>query len=76
MLQALEAINTLLKECLMRGLMELSYLIILLFGMQMKQLSKLLDEDPAVMERRTNLAKRLELYRSAQSEIDAVAWSK
>ena len=44
--------------------------------MQMKQLSKLLDEDPAVMERRTNLAKRLELYRSAQAEIDAVAWSK
>ncbi|PWZ09256.1 Dynamin-related protein 5A, partial [Zea mays] len=43
---------------------------------EMKQLSKLLDEDPAVMERRTNLAKRLELYRSAQSEIDAVAWSK
>lgn len=56
--------------------MELSYLIILPFGTQMKQLSKLLDEDPAVMERRTNLAKRLELYRSAQSEIDAVAWSK
>ncbi|KAG2625889.1 hypothetical protein PVAP13_3KG292200 [Panicum virgatum] len=43
---------------------------------EMKQLSKLLDEDPAVMGRRTNLAKRLELYRSAQSEIDAVAWSK
>ncbi|XVE77280.1 hypothetical protein DITRI_Ditri13aG0049700 [Diplodiscus trichospermus] len=41
-----------------------------------KQLSKLLDEDPAVMQRRTNLAKRLELYRSAQEEIDAVAWSK
>jgi hypothetical protein len=64
----------LLKECLMRLLH--SYLIILPFCMQMKQLSKLLDEDPAVMERRTNLAKRLELYRSAQSEIDAVAWSK
>ncbi|XP_022770588.1 dynamin-related protein 1B isoform X3 [Durio zibethinus] len=41
-----------------------------------KQLAKLLDEDPAVMQRRTNLAKRLELYRSAQEEIDAVAWSK
>ncbi|XVE73711.1 hypothetical protein DITRI_Ditri11bG0140500 [Diplodiscus trichospermus] len=39
-----------------------------------KQLTKLLDEDPAVMQRRTNLAKRLELYRSAQEEIDAVAW--
>ncbi|XP_077212562.1 dynamin-related protein 5A-like [Tasmannia lanceolata] len=41
-----------------------------------KQLSKLLDEDPAVMERRAALAKRLELYRSAQAEIDAVAWAK
>ena len=28
------------------------------------------------MERRTALAKRLELYRSAQVDIDAVAWSK
>ncbi|KAB2021634.1 hypothetical protein E1A91_D07G158100v1 [Gossypium mustelinum] len=41
-----------------------------------KQLSKMLDEDPAVQQRRANLAKRLELYRSAQHEIDAVAWSK
>ncbi|XP_043812434.1 dynamin-related protein 5A isoform X2 [Manihot esculenta] len=40
-----------------------------------KQLSSLLDEDPAVMQRRTSLAKRLELYRSAQAEIDAVAWA-
>ncbi|KAF5961989.1 hypothetical protein HYC85_003198 [Camellia sinensis] len=37
---------------------------------------ELLDEDPTIMQRRINLAKRLELYRSAQSEIDAVAWSK
>ncbi|XP_039142703.1 dynamin-related protein 5A-like isoform X1 [Dioscorea cayenensis subsp. rotundata] len=41
-----------------------------------KQLSSMLDEDPAVMERRAALAKRLELYRSAQAEIDAVAWAK
>ncbi|GMP61145.1 hypothetical protein CsSME_00023728 [Camellia sinensis var. sinensis] len=41
-----------------------------------KQLGSLLDEDPTIMQRRINLAKRLELYRSAQSEIDAVAWSK
>jgi len=39
-------------------------------------LAKLLDEDPAIMQRRTNIAKRLELYRNAQAEIDAVAWSK
>ncbi|XP_062087076.1 phragmoplastin DRP1B [Humulus lupulus] len=41
-----------------------------------RQLASLLDEDPAVMKRRTSLAKKLELYRSAQAEIDAVAWSK
>ncbi|KAJ1429485.1 P-loop containing nucleoside triphosphate hydrolase [Sesbania bispinosa] len=41
-----------------------------------KQLASLLNEDPAVMQRRTSLAKRLELYRSAQTEIEAVAWEK
>ncbi|KAG6394995.1 hypothetical protein SASPL_145586 [Salvia splendens] len=41
-----------------------------------KQLGKLLDEDPAIMQRRLSLAKRLELYRAAQAEIDSVAWSK
>ncbi|KAK1285708.1 hypothetical protein QJS10_CPB20g01808 [Acorus calamus] len=44
--------------------------------MEPKQLASLLNEDPAVMERRTALSKRLELYKSAQNEIDAVAWSK
>lgn len=43
---------------------------------QQKRLSALLNEDPAIMERRSALAKRLELYRSAQAEIDSVAWSK
>ncbi|KAJ4827846.1 Dynamin- protein 1B [Turnera subulata] len=43
---------------------------------ELRQLSSMLDEDPAVMQRRTSLAKRLELYRSAQAEIDAVAWAK
>ncbi|CAL0315393.1 unnamed protein product [Lupinus luteus] len=41
-----------------------------------KQLASLLNEDPAIMQRRTNISKRLELYRSAQSEIEAVAWDK
>ncbi|CAA0816631.1 Dynamin-related protein 1A [Striga hermonthica] len=41
-----------------------------------KQLGKLLDEDPAIMQRRVSLAKRLELYKAAQAEIDSVAWSK
>ncbi|GMH21748.1 hypothetical protein Nepgr_023590 [Nepenthes gracilis] len=45
-------------------------------GKEAKMLGKLLDEDPAIMQRRTNLAKRLELYRNAQADIDAVAWSK
>ncbi|GMI71671.1 RADIAL SWELLING 9, DYNAMIN-RELATED PROTEIN 1A, dynamin-like protein [Hibiscus trionum] len=44
--------------------------------LEQKRLSNLLNEDPAVMERRSALAKRLELYRSAQAEIDMVAWSK
>ncbi|XP_050378800.1 dynamin-related protein 5A [Argentina anserina] len=44
--------------------------------LEAKQLSSLLNEDPAVMERRSALAKRLELYRSAQAEMDTVAWSK
>ncbi|KAM7472307.1 hypothetical protein LguiA_010490 [Lonicera macranthoides] len=41
-----------------------------------KQLGTLLDEDPTIMQRRISLAKRLELYRAAQAEIDTVAWSK
>lgn len=45
-------------------------------GKEAKALGRMLDEDPAIMQRRTNLAKRLELYRTAQSEIDAIAWAK
>ncbi|KAL0309348.1 UNVERIFIED_CONTAM: Dynamin-related protein 5A [Sesamum radiatum] len=41
-----------------------------------KHLGRLLDEDPAIMQRRASLAKRLELYRAAQAEIDSVAWAK
>uniref|UniRef100_A0A0D6R1X6 Dynamin-type G domain-containing protein n=1 Tax=Araucaria cunninghamii TaxID=56994 RepID=A0A0D6R1X6_ARACU len=41
-----------------------------------KQLATLLDEDPALMERRTACAKRLELYKSARDEIDSVAWAR
>ncbi|XP_073273596.1 phragmoplastin DRP1E-like [Primulina huaijiensis] len=39
-----------------------------------KQLSDLLDEDPALMERRKLCAKRLELYRKARDEIDSASW--
>lgn len=41
---------------------------------QGKQLGQLLDEDPALMDRRLECAKRLELYKKARDEIDAVAW--
>ncbi|KHG21882.1 Dynamin-related protein 12A [Gossypium arboreum] len=44
--------------------------------LEQNRLSALLNEDPAIMERRSALAKRLELYRSAQAEIDTVAWAK
>ena len=43
-----------------------------------KQLASLLNEDPAIMQPRTSLAKRLKLYRSAQSEIEGMhgCWQK
>ncbi|XP_031397619.1 dynamin-related protein 1E [Punica granatum] len=41
-----------------------------------KQLGQLLDEDPALMERRQQCAKRLELYKSARDEIDSVSWAR
>ncbi|KAK4416106.1 Dynamin-related protein 1E [Sesamum alatum] len=41
-----------------------------------KQLADLLDEDPALMERRQQCAKRLELYKKARDEIDSVSWAR
>ncbi|PIN09978.1 Vacuolar sorting protein VPS1, dynamin [Handroanthus impetiginosus] len=41
-----------------------------------KQLADLLDEDPALMDRRQQLAKRLELYQKARDEVDSVAWAR
>lgn len=41
-----------------------------------KDLGKLLDEDPALMEQRQQLAKKLELYKAARQEIESVAWSR
>ena len=46
------------------------YLVIL----QKEQLWAMLDEDTALMERRTQIAKRLELYKQARDDIDSVAW--
>ncbi|XP_057507376.1 phragmoplastin DRP1C-like [Actinidia eriantha] len=39
-----------------------------------EQLGKMLDEDPSLMEKRDQIAKRLALYKSARDEIDSVAW--
>ncbi|KAL2511529.1 Dynamin-related protein 1E [Abeliophyllum distichum] len=39
-----------------------------------RQLSDLLDEDPSLMERRLQCAKRLELYKKSRDEIDSVSW--
>ncbi|CAJ2674337.1 unnamed protein product [Trifolium pratense] len=39
-----------------------------------EQLGAMLDEDPALMEKRLQLAKRLELYKQARDDIDSVAW--
>ena len=44
--------------------------------LQGKQLADLLDEDPALMERRVECAKRLELYKKARDEIDSVSWAR
>ncbi|MBA0593293.1 hypothetical protein Gorai_010246 [Gossypium raimondii] len=41
-----------------------------------KQLAQLLDEDPALMERRQQCVKRLELNKSARDEIDSVLWAR
>ena len=57
-------------EILSHLLRSYSRLVIL----QGKQLSELLDEDPALMDRRLQCAKRLELYKKARDEVDSVAW--
>eukprot|EP01018_Ginkgo_biloba_P006135 Gb_32144 [translate_table: standard] len=41
-----------------------------------KQLATMLDEDPALMDRREACAKRMELYKGARDEIDAVSWAR
>ncbi|CAH1439551.1 unnamed protein product [Lactuca virosa] len=39
-----------------------------------KQLAELLDEDPSLMSKRQDIAKQLQLYKSARDEIDSVSW--
>lgn len=49
-------------------------IIIFKIFFQKQQLSAMLDEDPSLMEKRDQIVKRLELYKSARNEIDSVAW--
>lgn len=44
--------------------------------LQGKQLGDLLDEDPTLMEKRLQMAKRLELYKKARDEVDSVSWAR
>lgn len=41
-----------------------------------RQLAQLLDENPELMERRQQCAKRLQLCKAARDEIDSVSWSR
>lgn len=54
----------------------LNHFYMLLGKKEAKQLSQLLDEDPALMERRQQCSKRLELYKAARDEIDSVSWAR
>ncbi|KAK1408900.1 hypothetical protein QVD17_41037 [Tagetes erecta] len=39
-----------------------------------KQLAELLDEDPSLMSKRLDIAKRLDLYKVSRDEIESVSW--
>ncbi|XP_062028182.1 phragmoplastin DRP1E-like [Rosa rugosa] len=41
-----------------------------------RQLAQMLDENPELMERRQQCAKRLQLCKAARDEIDSVSWSR
>lgn len=44
------------------------------YAFQGKQLAELLDEDPTLMSKRQDIAKRLELYKVSRDEIESVSW--
>ncbi|KAH0884503.1 hypothetical protein HID58_060599 [Brassica napus] len=67
--------NTIPKACVRQAkLALLNYFYSQISKREGKQLGELLDEDPALMGRRLECAQRLELYKKARDEIDAVAW--
>ncbi|CAH9096369.1 unnamed protein product [Cuscuta europaea] len=53
----------------------LNHFYMVIGGKEGKDLGKLLNEDPAVMERRQQCAKRLELFKKARDEFDSVSWA-
>ncbi|CAH9097895.1 unnamed protein product [Cuscuta epithymum] len=53
----------------------LNHFYMVIGGKEGKDLGKLLDEDPAVMERRQQCAKRLELFKKARDEFASVSWA-
>ncbi|XP_051132375.1 phragmoplastin DRP1E-like [Andrographis paniculata] len=52
----------------------LNYFYVQIGKREGKQLADLLDEDPALMEKRQQYARRLELYKKARDEIDSASW--
>ncbi|XP_061351246.1 phragmoplastin DRP1C-like isoform X2 [Gastrolobium bilobum] len=52
----------------------LNHFYVLVGKKEKEKLGAMLDEDPALMEKRTQIAKRLELYKQARDDIDSVAW--
>ncbi|KAL4392365.1 hypothetical protein HN51_013836 [Arachis hypogaea] len=52
----------------------LNYFYVQVGKKEKEKLGAMLDEDPALMEKRNQLAKRLELYKQARDDIDSVAW--
>ncbi|XP_057417331.1 phragmoplastin DRP1C [Lotus japonicus] len=52
----------------------LNYFYVQVGKKEKEKLGAMLDEDPALMEKRTQIAKRLELYKQARDDIDSVAW--
>ncbi|VFQ75826.1 unnamed protein product [Cuscuta campestris] len=41
-----------------------------------ERLGEMLDEDPSLMERRKQSAKRLELYKKARDEVESISWAR
>lgn len=67
-----------IDECISNENINLKVVVLILFCYlpQGRQLAQLLDENPELMERRQECAKRLQLCKAARDEIDSVSWSR